>query len=464
MKIRRILAVLLAAVFLCSTACAEGNLSELYQAVEQFIEATGNVTLTGRAAFTLNGDCFKTISLEYLRENDLDHYKDVNFWTKGKNGKPYESGYTILAKDGLADAWDKYSHYYERDVDYSERKSLLNRDTMVVYQEALKIVLGLAEGALQPFVTVENTQGKTTYWVAAEGRALPDVLRQAAETGIRFALSNYLYVHLPEYEKMPPYHSMDYSFLEMFPVLYQETYGEEMPEGFYERMSSLETGTDEEWERFGTVYGKCMTRVGKANQQYTDGYSVLHPDGTLDHYETYLEYLHGTESCYVQYEDYEAAVANFVRIAVEEGMIKQEETVGKTNYELAEELNMYDYYKALGVAQKAVVAYVREDGTCDFFASEFESSVEQADSVTMGIVNGIRNFELGEVLGNVTLDAEGRLVSAEGTVELLITAYDETVHSVVMTFSGAAENYGTTSLKTAEEAWNALQEETRPAP
>lgn len=461
MKIRRIFAVLLAVAFLFGTASAEGSLTDLYQAFEKMLFETDNVTLSGKAEFTYDDDCFKTISVRYLWENLEDRYQDVDYWTKGKNGKDYVSGYTVLAVDGLADAWDKYDHYSFMDA-YGERKYLFNSDLIGVYQNVAALLKDQAEKVLQPFVTVESSGKETTYWVALEGKALPRVLKNTVETGIRYGLSRYLFVHMPEYDPEPDYHAVDYSFAEMMPVLYRETYGEEMPEDFFDRMSSMGTATDEEWDQYGTLYGKCVALVGKAHQLYKDGYSVLKPDGSLDHYATYQDYLLGTESCYVEYEDFDAAVTAFVKHALDAGEIKEEDVTGKTNYELSSQLKMEEYYKQLGVASKAVIAYVREDGTCDLYPTETAFSINRADSVTIGIVSTMTGFELGEVHARITLDEENRIASAEGTVELLITAYDETVHSAVMTFSGTAEDYGRTSLQNLIEERNTLQ--STPAP
>ena len=220
-------------------------------------------------------------------------------------------------------------------------------------------------------------------------------------------------------------------------------------------MMNMGSGTDEEWDRYGVVYGQCVAMAGKAHQQYTDGYSILRADGTLDHYDVYYQYLQGKGSCSVYYDDYLTAAEAFIEKALQEGKITEEEKTEKSPYQLAEELGMQEYYETLGKNEKAVIAYVGSDGSCRFFADEQSYNIATAESVTQCIANSMQSMALGETEVSIRISG-GRISSAEGMVELRMTAMDGTEHSIRMHFSGTVSDYGTTELDEAEKQFEEM--------
>ena len=459
--IRKGLAALLALMLLCSTACAEGLSSELYQNLGNLLEETDNVTLKGEAEFTYDDLCFKKLSVEYLRKNSMDHYMNVDFWTRGhrSNGEDmeYTSGYAILARNGTANAFEKLYHTLWHDISYEDRKTLFSLEAVNDYDRLGEILPELAEGFPNYNITVELDGFDTVFHVKADVRQLPEKVQKTGEGAVRHLLNRYLEVGLPEEEDIDPYpyHTLDYDTFELFSALYEKNYGEIPSREYITRMMNMGSGTDEEWDRYGVVYGQCVAMAGKAHQQYTDGYSILRADGTLDHYDVYYQYLQGKGSCSVYYDDYLTAAEAFIEKALQEGKITEEEKTEKSPYQLAEELGMQEYYETLGKNEKAVIAYVGSDGSCRFFADEQSYNIATAESVTQCIANSMQSMALGETEVSIRISG-GRISSAEGMVELRMTAMDGTEHSIRMHFSGTVSDYGTTELDEAEKQFEEM--------
>ena len=459
--IRKGLAALLALMLLCSTACAEGLSSELYQNLGNLLEETDNVTLKGEAEFTYDDLCFKKLSVEYLRKNSMDHYMNVDFWTRGhrSNGEDmeYTSGYAILARNGTANAFEKLYHTLWHDISYEDRKTLFSLEAVNDYDRLGEILPELAEGFPNYNITVELDGFDTVFHVKADVSQLPEKVQKTGEGAVRHLLNRYLEVGLPEEEDIDPYpyHTLDYDTFELFSALYEKNYGEIPSREYITRMMNMGSGTDEEWDRYGVVYGQCVAMAGKAHQQYTDGYSILRADGTLDHYDVYYQYLQGKGSCSVYYDDYLTAAEAFIEKALQEGKITEEEKTEKSPYQLAEELGMQEYYETLGKNEKAVIAYVGSDGSCRFFADEQSYNIATAESVTQCIANSMQSMALGETEVSIRISG-GRISSPEGMVELRMTAMDGTEHSIRMHFSGTVSDYGTTELDEAEKQFEEM--------
>lgn len=458
MIIRNILAAMLALMLICGTACAENATDSLYQTLGSLLEAEDNVTLKGEAAFTIDDQSFKKLSVQYLRKNSKDHYLNVDFWTRGNrhNGEDmeYTSGYAVLAENGMANAWDKYNRRLEHDISYAARKTLIG-EGMRLYDRLGDVLPELAKGIAKDYVTPVTEGAETIYHVKADGSELPKLVQNVAETALSDFLYEYLEVLLPEEGDSDPYHSVEYNFNDIFSALYEKNYGEKPAKGFMDRMYNLGDGTDEEWERYGTVYGQYVTMVGKAHQQYKEGYSYLNADGTLDHYDAYYQFLQGTGTCYVNYEDFEGTAEQFIADALKAGTITEEDKKGKSIYTLAADLKMQEHFEEIGRKANAVTLFVREDGSIAFYADEESYYLDMSESVTECIEDTMKSMSIGAIDVMITVN-DGRITSAEGVVELRMKAMDDTEHSIKMNFSGTVSDYGTTGLDEAKKEFDAM--------
>ena len=179
----------------------------------------------------------------------------------------------------------------------------------------------------------------------------------------------------------------------------------------------------------------------------------------MDHFETYGEQLRALGRCQVEYQDYYSTVEALRLQALEKGTVPADELKDKTLYEIGEFLEVGKHYMDLGVAEHAAAIYVYPDGTYKLYEDDYAFAMDAAHSVTIGIVDNMRDFQLGEVHGKIALDTEGRILSAEGSVELVVEDFNQGKHSVCMNFSGKAEDYGTTDLAEEKEAWDQLHNE-----
>lgn len=96
-----IVSILLIVMALCLTltAFADSSLRLFYDSAMELLFETQNVTLTGHAEFSLDGERFKTADLKYIQcyNNSLLQYHLLTPRRDGSEGPDRESGYTIIA-------------------------------------------------------------------------------------------------------------------------------------------------------------------------------------------------------------------------------------------------------------------------------------------------------------------------------------------------------------------------------
>ena len=102
--IRRTAAFFLAVMMLslAGASLADNPALSFYDSAAELLLETGNVTLTGEAVFSLDGERFKTANLRYIQDDGNSLYR-LDLRTPRRNGSEgpdRESGYTIIANDG----------------------------------------------------------------------------------------------------------------------------------------------------------------------------------------------------------------------------------------------------------------------------------------------------------------------------------------------------------------------------
>lgn len=114
---KRIICLMLALLMLVPAAIAEPaatqtdiSLSPLVfcDALESLVFGTSNVTLTGEAKFSLDGEWFKTAKIDY-RQAEEDSYWDYRL-TGLRHGVPTQNGYTIVANGEYYYVMESHPH------------------------------------------------------------------------------------------------------------------------------------------------------------------------------------------------------------------------------------------------------------------------------------------------------------------------------------------------------------------
>ena len=90
-----ILSIILFTVF-TTCALAEKPLTALFDSAEELLFATSNVTITGKAEFTLDGEWFKTAEIKYIQDGDRSFW-DLKLTSPKQDGTERHNGYTVIA-------------------------------------------------------------------------------------------------------------------------------------------------------------------------------------------------------------------------------------------------------------------------------------------------------------------------------------------------------------------------------
>ncbi len=106
---RKILAwtAILLVLSIAASAGAEGSLRRFYEAGEDLLFHTSNVSCEGKAVFSLNGARFKTAEFRYIQVGTRS-FQDLLLLTPRKDGTERESGYTIFDENGSVIVMERF--------------------------------------------------------------------------------------------------------------------------------------------------------------------------------------------------------------------------------------------------------------------------------------------------------------------------------------------------------------------
>ncbi|MBR6187105.1 MAG: hypothetical protein IKQ41_12705 [Clostridia bacterium] len=180
-KVTLLLATLLACVLCVSIALAESSMAGLWQSGCDFLFHTDNVTVTGEATFSLDGERFKTAKLNYIQDGYHSYY-GLTLLTPRADGTEQETGWTILA--------DETGNYYVMEAYFPgtyrignslPQNSLLRR---TVRLDALANLGGLLIGQIEPLlpdgvITQEEKDGVKCVHLALSDGQTPDIALSA---------------------------------------------------------------------------------------------------------------------------------------------------------------------------------------------------------------------------------------------------------------------------------------------
>ena len=196
---KRFLTMLLALLMIAGCALADSPLSRMYDAASELLFDTVNVTLTGEATFSLDGERFKTAEIVY-RQDSFRSYWDLKLWTPRENGPERETGYTIIA-DGekiyVMEAF--YPGTYKTGLS-GEQNTLLRRSVQLdlvaglIRQLADQADTLLPEGAV---TVVSNTEDGMTVRLQL-GENTPAIVNTALNLAVQFAGKRWFFAD-PDY-------------------------------------------------------------------------------------------------------------------------------------------------------------------------------------------------------------------------------------------------------------------------
>lgn len=141
---KRVLAILLVIgmLFTLTSALAERVPGDFIEAVEQILFDTHNMTLSGNAALTLDGQDFKDVHGTYIQD-DYRSMTDLYLLNKAEDGTEVDTGYTIVAEDSTAYSLLHYNAGAFRPVTIYPSNVLMTKTKSI--EHALGIVNPLLE-------------------------------------------------------------------------------------------------------------------------------------------------------------------------------------------------------------------------------------------------------------------------------------------------------------------------------
>ena len=191
---KRILAMLLMLVMIAGCALAESPMKGVFDAASELLFASDDVTVTGEATFSLDGQRFKTAQVRYLQDTFRSLW-ELKLKTPRANGTERETGYTIIG-DGekiyVMEAY--YPGTYKTGL--SDRQNTILRRSL-----QLDLVAGLfgqlaeqAETLLpEGAVTVESGAEKGTVVRLHLGEDMPEIANTALNLAAQFAAKRWFF-------------------------------------------------------------------------------------------------------------------------------------------------------------------------------------------------------------------------------------------------------------------------------
>ena len=171
------LALCLCVVF-TAAALDESALNALWTGGCDFLFHTDNVTVTGEASFSLDGEHFKTAKLNYIQDGYSSFY-GLELLTPRKDGSEQKTGWTIIAdKDGFCIVMEAYEPGLYRWATCTPQNTLLRRTVRLdALTEMGGLLAGQAESLLpEGAVAVTEAEGAKTIHVALAEGQIPEIL------------------------------------------------------------------------------------------------------------------------------------------------------------------------------------------------------------------------------------------------------------------------------------------------
>ena len=213
---RKLVSALLAltmTLILAAAALADNTLTPFYDAAVELLYETSNVTLTGEAEFTLDGERFKTAEVRYIQdfENSLYQLSLHTPRRDGTEGTDRESGYTIIANGEYVYVMEViYPGVYKTGTHGSESTVLRDSVQMNLMRELIRMITDQADALLGEDAATVTQRGQGGQELQIKlNEDVPGTVNTLLNVFYQFAAKRYFevdYDYIREQEMIP----MDY--------------------------------------------------------------------------------------------------------------------------------------------------------------------------------------------------------------------------------------------------------------
>lgn len=476
MKNKKRLLTLLIALILCTViafaALAEGMLLTIWNAGSKLIFDTDNVSLTGHAAFTYDGELFKTFDGRYLQDG-MKSYMQVTLDTPMEDGSVYSGGYTVVAEDDTAYAIESNRpRLYSRQTTLAEPSILTNtimRDSLMRFAGLL---LDLMEDRMQGVITQENTDSGTLYRIHLKKGEAPEMADAALTLLMHLVGREYFYIDPDQklYDTMPTDLAYAEDWDALFASEYQKAFQDPLPENFYDLLWDKNGKATPMYARYEMVSNLIDMRIEEADAAYDSGVALVLPDGSIQHYATHDEYVIAMGYEEVRYEDYRQAFLAYYEKKTGTPLSGEmmDAIFSSTNGELIDryiamatqmEEEYMNQVRAGGyscalVDKKGVLTGYNDIHTVDYLHMLGNLTVARRIFYT------VTNVAVDTVDMEIALDQQGRITSATGSAAFTLTDKFDKAHDLSVDFTGLAFDYGASHVDSFDpEAYGVISVE-----
>ncbi|MBR5231690.1 MAG: hypothetical protein IKW00_05520 [Clostridia bacterium] len=418
------IALCLIAVMACS-ALAEGALTELYGMGYDLLLNTDNVTITASAAFTYDGQPFKTFQGSYVQDG-YNSKMDVALTTPLRNGGEYTGSYCVVANgeqvyEMRSDAPGEYFPLTK-----PAANTVLSNDGMTALLADLGgIAVQLADFGTNDAVMVMKGKSRTDYRISLTAEKTPELLNKALTMAAKKIIGEYFY----SYSRPLPFVTVD-DRSRLIATVYEEMYGEPLEEiGIVPELRQ-----PEEYARYEAAVQATNAYLEEVAKTTEHSVVVIRgEDKSQTVYDSFNAFLLEKGHKILHYEDYTLAMNRYA----------QEHPDSQTP---GAEMNAW-YEKILSDNQCAGML-IESDGDYILCYNDDELSrlAPYTQSLTQEICTQMQDVKLQNADFDIIRNFAGH-ICAEGEVSFAITDFVGREHVLAVSFKIQTEKIGISEVK-----------------
>ena len=190
---KKVIAVIaaLAVFMIAANACAETPVRAMYDSIFNLLFNTSNVTLTGHAEFSLNGERFKTADAKYIQDG-ASSFWDWKLRTPRKDGSEREGGYTVIANGEQVYVMEAFYPGVYKTGTTNESSTILRRSVQLnLLRDLLRILSDQADTLLGKNAVVSRSdETGMTVQIRAD-KDVPEIVNTALNMTAQFVAKRY---------------------------------------------------------------------------------------------------------------------------------------------------------------------------------------------------------------------------------------------------------------------------------
>ena len=203
-KMAKKMVALIAALMLtvlAAGAFAETPARRMYDSIFNLLFDTSNVTLTGHAEFSLDGEWFKTADTKYVQDG-TNSFWDWKLLSPRWDGSQRESGYTVIANGEKVYVLDRFFPGTYRSGSTAETDTILRRSVQLnLLRDLLRMLADQSEELLGKDA-IQAQEDETGLNVHIQvGKDVPEMVNTALNMTLQFIARRYFetdYDHISE--------------------------------------------------------------------------------------------------------------------------------------------------------------------------------------------------------------------------------------------------------------------------